>query len=193
MNNASFIKTIQNIVSIPLEKIEEIISHFESISIAKDEYFIKAGYYSDKYIFLEQGSIRAYTIDIYGNEITTEFYLENQFVFEVASFFQRTISKESFQAMEDCEARAISFEKLQYLFHTIPEFRELGRMILVKGFIRFKQRTLSHINETAEQRYENLVNAQPQLFQKASLKHIASYLGITDTSLSRIRREITNK
>jgi len=82
---------------------------------------------------------------------------------------------------------------LQTLFHNIPEFREFGRMILVKGFIAFKQRALSLINETAEQRLENLIKVRPEIFQKAPLKNIASYLGITDTSLSRIRREITKK
>jgi len=82
---------------------------------------------------------------------------------------------------------------LQTLFHNIPEFREFGRMILVKGFIAFKQRALSLINETAEQRLENLVKVRPEIFQKAPLKNIASFLGVTDTSLSRIRREIAKK
>ena len=79
------------------------------------------------------------------------------------------------------------------LFHSIYEFREFGRMILVKGFISFKQRTLSLINESAEQRYETLITARPEIFQRAPLKYIASYLGITDSSLSRIRRELAHK
>jgi hypothetical protein len=114
-------------------------------------------------------------------------------VFEVGSFFQKTPSKENFQALEDCSGWFINFDQLQLLFHTIPEFREFGRMILVKGFITFKQRALSLINERAERRYESLINARPDIFQKAPLKYIASYLGITDTSLSRIRRELSHK
>jgi len=66
-------------------------------------------------------------------------------------------------------------------------------MILVKGFISFKQRALSLINESAEERYETLINSRPEIFQRAPLKYIASYLGITDTSLSRIRRELAHK
>ena len=79
------------------------------------------------------------------------------------------------------------------LFHTIPEFRELARENLVNGFIALKERTLGMINLTAEQRYEHLLKTRPELFQNVPLKHLASYLGVTDTSLSRIRKELAQK
>jgi len=173
--------------------VEEIAAQFQSFEIKKNDLFIEEGKVSDRYLFLETGFIRSFTIDLDGNEVTTEFYSDNQIVFEVGSFFQKTVSKETFQALEDCKGWYITFDQLQYLFHSLPEFREYGRMILVKGFISFKQRTLSLINESAEKRYENLMSTRPQLMQKAPLKYIASYLGITDTSLSRIRREILHK
>ncbi|MGC4099816.1 Crp/Fnr family transcriptional regulator [Ferruginibacter sp.] len=189
-NLASFI-----LATIPLhpQKVEEIVAHFSTMEIGKNEYFITAGQYSNRYLYLEKGFIRAFTFDTEGNEVTTAFYNSNQVVFEVAAFFQKTVSKENFQALEDCCGWYIDYDQLQLLFHTVPEFREFGRMILVKGFAAFKQRTLSLINETAEQRYETLVQTRPELFQKAPLKHIASYLGITDSSLSRIRREFSGK
>jgi hypothetical protein len=125
--------------------------------------------------------------------VTTEFYSDRQVVFEVGSFFTKVPSTENFQALENCSGWFINYDQLNMLFHSIPEFREFGRMILVRGFISFKQRTLSLINETAEQRYERLISSRPEIFQKAPLKFIASFLGITDTSLSRIRREIVEK
>jgi len=79
------------------------------------------------------------------------------------------------------------------LFHSVPEFREFGRAMLVKEFVAFKQRTLLLINKTAEERYADLLNSNGEIFQFAQLKHIASYLGITDTSLSRIRKEYAKK
>ena len=193
MNRERLIEFIKETLPMSQNKVEEIASTFQNIEIAKGEYFIKYEKINNKYLFLEKGFIRSYTLDLEGNEVTTNFYSEKQIVFEVASFFQGTSSKENFQALEDCIGCYITYEQLQTLFHNIPEFREFGRMILVKGFIAFKQRTLSMINETAEQRLENLVKVRPEIFQKAPLKNIASYLGITDTSLSRIRREIANK
>jgi len=193
VNREHLIKFIEEVLPMPRNKVVEIASFFQYIEIAKDEYFIKYEKINNKYLFLERGFIRSYTYDLEGKEVTTNFYSECQVVFEVSSFFQGTSSKENFQALENCVGWYINYEQLQLLFHNIPEFREFGRMILVKGFIDFKQRTLSLINETAEQRLDNLVKIRPEIFQKAPLKNIASYLGITDTSLSRIRREIANK
>jgi CRP-like cAMP-binding protein len=188
MEKETLIKFIEQVLPIPRARVKEIAEQFQPRHIPKNEFFIKAGRPCNDYLFLESGFIRAFTHDPEGNEVTTEFYTANQVVFEVGSFFQKTLSKESFQALEDCDGWSIDFDQLNFLFHSIPEFREFGRMILVKGYISFKQRTLSLINETAEQRYETLINSRPVIFQKAPLKHIASYLGITDTSLSRIRR-----
>ena len=70
------------------------------------------------------------------------------------------------------------------------KYREWGRAHLAKNFFEFKQRSLSMITETATDRYKNLVEINPEIVKKASLKHIASFLGITATSLSRIRKSI---
>ena len=193
MDKKNLITFIENIIPIPREKVEEIAGHFQGMEIRKNDFFIKQGRVCDTYLFLEHGFIRSYTFDLEGNEVTTEFYSNNQIVFEVGSFFQKSLSKENYQALEDSSGWYIDFNQLQMMFHSIPEFREFGRMILVKGFISFKQRALSLINESAEHRYETLINARPEIFKRAPLKYIASYLGITDTSLSRIRRELAHR
>lgn len=193
MDKNALITFIEQVVPIPRQKVEEIASHFSEIQINKNDFFVKHGRVCTNYLFLEKGFIRSYTFDFEGNEVTTEFYSGNQIVFEVGSFFQKTVSKENFQALEDSNGWHINFDQLQTLFHSVPEFREFGRMILVNGFISFKQRALSLINESAEERYATLIKARPEIFQRAPLKYIASYLGITDTSLSRIRRELTLK
>jgi CRP-like cAMP-binding protein len=193
MDKESLITFIEGIVPIPRQTVKEIVTHFQALEIKKNGYFIKKGRICNNYLFLESGFIRAFTFDTEGNEVTTEFYSENQIVFEVGSFFQKTESKENYQALENCNGSYLTFDQLQVLFHSLPEFREFGRVILVKGYISFKHRTLSLINESAEQRYESLIKTRPEIFQKAPLKYIASYLGITDTSLSRIRKEVSGK
>src|SRR5438046_873660 len=82
--------------------------------------FIKQGRVCNNYLFLENGFIRSYTFDLDGNEVTTEFYSSGQIVFEVGSFFQKTSSKENFQALEDSYGWYIDFDQLQMLFHSIP-------------------------------------------------------------------------
>jgi CRP-like cAMP-binding protein len=172
---------------------KEIADQFLSKEISKNNFLLKEGKICNEYYFLENGFMRAFAHDTDGNDVTTNFYSNNQVVFEVSSFFNRTVSKENIQATEDCAGWYITYEQLNNLFHSLPEFREFGRAILVKGFTSLKVRMLSVITETAEQRYNALLRSNPEIFQHAALKHIASYLGITDTSLSRIRKEYSKK
>lgn len=180
-----------NLVS--LKTAEEIANTFKAKEIMRNEFLLKEGRVADEYFFLESGFIRSFAFDTEGNEVTTNFYSGSQVVFEVSSFFNRTIAKENFQAIEDCTGWYITYAELNNLFHSMHEFRDFGRSILVKGFSALKIRMLSMITETAEQRYNTLLKTNPEIFQHAALKHIASYLGITDTSLSRIRKEYSKK
>ncbi|MCX6316741.1 MAG: Crp/Fnr family transcriptional regulator [Bacteroidetes bacterium] len=189
----SLIQFFQQTLPLTEEKAMQIAAAFQPVSLQKGTYFVKKGQVSNRYLFLETGCMRAYAMDTSGTEVTTELYLPQQVVFEVASFFKKVPAAENYQALEDCTGQYITFDDLQTLFHAVPEFRELGRMILVNGFIAFKQRTLALISDTAEQRYEQLLATRPALLQHVPLKYIASYLGITDTSLSRIRKEMAQK
>ncbi|HEY2582420.1 MAG TPA: Crp/Fnr family transcriptional regulator [Mucilaginibacter sp.] len=180
-----------NIVS--LTSATQIAEQFDYKSISKNQFLLAAGKVSDEYLFLEKGCMRTFAHDTAGNEVTTNFCLPGQVAFEVSSFFNRTRSKENIQALTDCEGWFITYEQLNNLFHTLPEFREFGRSVLVRGFTDLKTRMLSMITETAEERYEILLQTKPEIFQLAPLKYIASYLGITDTSLSRIRKELLKK
>ena len=178
---------------ISFQKAEEIANYFTGKVLNKNEFFLKAGKPSNEYLFLENGFIRSYLFDTEGEEITTNFYSQNELVFEVSSFFQRVPSQEYFEATTNCTGWFLTYEKLNRLFHSLPEFREYGRSVLVRGFIAFKLRTISMINKTAEERYEMLITSSPEIFKNVPLKYIASYLGVTDTSLSRIRKSFTRK
>jgi len=173
--------------------VAEIVERFQHKLIARNELQLQVGKIADEYLYLEKGFMRSFAYTTEGDEVTTNFYLPGQMVFEASSFFNRTRSKEGIQALTDCEGWFLTYRALNDLFHGFPEFREFGRSMLVKGFADLKIRMLSMITETAEERYEQLLQDQPEIFQHASLKNIASYLGITDTSLSRIRKELSKR
>ncbi|MGZ3925133.1 MAG: Crp/Fnr family transcriptional regulator [Flavisolibacter sp.] len=174
-------------------KAREIAEHFQDKEIEKGELFLKEGHVSNEYLVLEKGFMRSYSFDLEGKEVTTAFHNNTYPVFEVASFFNRTPSRENIQALANCSGWFITYDQLNMLFHTVTEFRDFGRSILVKGFAGLKTRMLSLITETAEERYISLLQSNPDVFQYTPLKQIASYLGITDTSLSRIRKEMMKK
>ena len=193
MTKQPLIQFIQNSNLVSLRTAEDIAVTFEERTLQRNEFLLTEGKICDEYFFLAKGFMRAFAHDTAGNDVTTNFCSDNQVVFEVSSFFNRTRSKENIQALQDCIGWSITYQQLNDLFHSLPEFRELGRSVLVKGFSALKTRMLSHITETAEQRYDALLKTNPEIFQQAALKHIASYLGITDTSLSRIRKDFAKK
>ena len=193
MNYQKLIQFLQGSNLVSASGSAEIANTFSPKKLSKNDFLLKEGKVCNEYFFLENGFMRAFAHDIDGNDVTTNFYSGNQVVFEVSSFFNHTPSKENIQATEDCEGWYITYEELNHLFHSLYEFRDFGRAILVKGFSALKVRMLSMITETAEQRYDTLLKTNPEIFQHAALKHIASYLGITDTSLSRIRKEYSKK
>lgn len=175
------------------EILKEISSHFQERRISKNDLFLEMGKISNEYGFLIEGYMRAYTFNPEGEEITTNIYCPKEMVLEPMSFFKRVPAKENIQAISDCIYYSINFETINKLFHSIPEFREMGRSMLVGLLVEQKFRSLSLINDKAEHRYEILLQQKREMFQHVPLKYIASYLGITDTSFSRIRREHSKK
>lgn len=193
MKNENLIQFLLSSNLVSSQKAEEISNHFSIKEISRNDFFLKEGKVSNEYLFLENGFMRVFAFDTDGNDVTTNFCAGNEVVFEVSSFFNRTISRENIQALTDCTGWYITYDELNMLFHALPEFRAFGRHILVKGFTSLKIRMLSMITETGEERYERLIKNNPEIFQFAALKHIASYLGVTDTSLSRIRKTFSKK
>lgn len=190
MGKESLVCFIQKILPMPADKAEQISTYFTPKEFYKNEFLLKEGKICTESYFVESGFLRSYVVDIDGNEVTTDFYGSNIFANDFLSFFKRIPSNENIQVLADCTTWMINYEDLQVCFHTIPEFREFGRMMLINNYSRLKERMLGMVQLTAEQRYEKLVASHTEIFQNAPLKNIASYLGITDTSLSRIRKEI---
>jgi CRP-like cAMP-binding protein len=170
-----------------------VAEFFQKKQLTKNELFLLQGKISNEYFFLEEGCIRSFTHNLEGEDVTTGLYTANRVVCELSSFFKRIPSKENYQALSDCNVWVITFETLQQAFHALPEFREFGRALLVNEYAALKTRMLSTLHETAEERYTNLLRSSPDIFQHAPLKNIASFLGITDSSLSRIRKEFVKK
>lgn len=171
----------------------EIALLFTEKVMDKNDLLLHEGQVANEYYFLETGFMRAFVHDTEGREVTTNFYAPGNVVVEPSSFFNRVPTQENIQALEVSTGWFITYEQLNHLFHAYPAFREFGRSILVRVLTGLKDRTLSMITETAEQRYQRLLLSNPAVFQQAPLKQIASYLGITDSSLSRIRKELTKK
>jgi CRP-like cAMP-binding protein len=184
---------LRNIYHYPSLKeidLQKIIAMHHLVHIKKGELILREGQIAKTYGIILNGLIRSYVIDATGNEITTGFFGDTELYIEVASLFKQEPTQEYYQALTDCTLYEINFTEFQSLFINIPAFAEWGRAWMTQALSQQKERMLNMITRSAQERYLQLVQEKPQIIQNAALKYIASYLGITDTSLSRIRKEI---
>ncbi len=163
------------------------------MSFSKNDFLLKEGQTENHYWFIESGFVRSYVLDTEHNDITTNFYAKGDIVIDWPSFFLRSATRENIQALTDCICWQLDFDNFQKLFHGIQSFREQGRTTLVNSYFSLKKQSVSMIADQARERYIRLVKEKPHVVQNISLKHIATYLGVTDTSLSRIRKEISGE
>ncbi len=190
MDQSHFLKRIFKPENFNSDELESILMQFERVDFKKNDYLIEKGKIASYYYFLESGFLRSYTIDIEGNDITTKFFSEENIVIDWYSYFLKKPCKESIKAITNGTGWKISFSDFMKLFH-IEAFREVGRTRLIGNYFELKNHSISVIADQAKERYLNLIEEKPSIVQNVPLKHIATYLGITDTSLSRIRKEIT--
>lgn len=190
MIEKNFLNTIFSNTNLTIQEKEKVITSFSQITFKKNDFLFKKGRTLNHYYFLEKGFVRSFTHDYDGNEVTTKFYSESDIVLDWTSFMLRTPTQENFQASTDCVCWNITYKDFQELFNSIKGFRESGRTRFAKSYLELKTNRLSIISHTAKERYLMLLKKHPEIINNAPLKHIASYLGITDTSLSRIRKEI---
>lgn len=174
------------------EELAEIFQAHERVTFHKGEYILREGKTANEYFILEKGLARSFVNDFNGNEVTTNFFSENEIIIEVSSLFQRIPTQENMVCITDCECWKLSFEAFQDLFHRIPNLREWGRAWMSQQLFLYKQRSVEMFTLSATKRYLNLLEQKPEVIRYAPLKQIASYLGVTDTSLSRIRKELVS-
>ena len=160
----------------------------KKVELPKGALLITEGKICNHVYFLEKGCLRGfYNLD--GKEISFWFAFENNFVTSLFSFTTRKPGMENIQLIEDCTLWAIEYENLQQLYDKHADIGRLGRIMHERYYVMLEERFVSnHFNE-ARERYENLFTQAPHILQRVPLGYVATYLGITQETLSRIRNK----
>jgi len=162
---------------------------FEQVVLSKNEFLLTEGKVCRHLYFLQQGALRGfYTLD--GKEITHWFGFENDFVTSFHSYTTQQPAVESIQLLEGSILWRISKEKLTNLFDKHHEIERLVRIAYEKYYVRLEDRFVNSQFKTAADRYENLLHQTPRILERVPLGYIASYLGISQETLSRVRSKI---
>jgi len=167
-----------------------IMSKHSLSDCKKNLNIFQAGEIQTSYFCVESGLFRSYVIDYNGNQITTGFWQAGEIIIDEASLFLGIQSKENFQALTNCSYWEIHLEDFQELFYSIEHFADWGKNWMSQRLFEHKIRSIDMITISAKERYLKLLETKPEVIKNAPLKYIASYLGITDSSLSRIRADL---
>lgn len=169
---------------------DSILSAFKPVELNKGEFLLKSGNICRQMAFIESGYVRMYDI-VDGKEITLWIGSEGKFITSVSSFIFGTNNIWNIQAITDCKLFVINREDHFKLNKEEPKRLEFDNLLLAQSFALLERNMFSHLHTTAKQRFHTLMAEEPKLFQNVPLQYIASMLGITSESLSRLRKNET--
>lgn len=164
----------------------------QKIDLPKDAFLLEQGQICRHLWFLHQGAIKAYAI-INGEIHNTHFFVEECFLTNYMSILTKQPSELFFQATEDCQLSQLNYAHLENLYREHHRIEHIGRVMAETQFIAEYHRRKLLLQMDALERYEYVEEHQPEIFSRFALKDIASFLGITPVSLSRLRRYRLNK
>lgn len=158
--------------------------------LRKRQYLLQEGDVCKTIALLEKGSMRSYLVDPSGQEHITAFALEGWTIGDLSSFHSEQPSTQNIDALEDCELVLISRSAHDELLRTAPKYETYFRMLMTDAYMALQKRTLSMISLSLDDRYKAFIDIYPNIVQRVPQHMIASYMGLSPETLSRIRSRI---
>lgn len=159
----------------------------------KKEYIFKSGLVQSEMGFITKGLVRSFFIDERENDKTLRFLKENNFATHYVAFITQTKSPYSLICLEPTTIVAITYKSLQMAYQNLPSIQKFGRLMAEEILKLHQNRIESFLFESAEERYVAFTTTHQDLFNKISLTHLSSYLGIERQTITRIRQKLAKK
>ncbi len=183
---------LSTFISLNKSEQEQFIDKLQIKHFNKKELILQEGQVCKYAYFINYGCLRYY-YNIEGQENTAEFFFENGWYTDYASFLTGKPTNQNIETLEKTEVLLLSNTALEQLYTEIPKFERFGRLMAQNAVLGIRHRSEMLENLTAEERYIDLIKERPKVFQRIPQHYIASYLGIKPPSLSRIRKRISDQ
>lgn len=187
------LKNVHRFIELTPEEKKIFISLLKPKKVYKRQLLFQEGNIAHYQYFVTKGCLRTYFIDNKGQEHNVQFAIEDWWTGDMHGFLTQKESRFNIVAIEDSEMLSIDKPSMEELYHKVPKFNSYFRQLLQNAFISFQDRILSGMSETAEERYVNFRKKYPSMDKRIPQNQIASFLGITPESLSRVRKNLTEK
>lgn len=187
---SELIEIIRKEVAVPEEEAGYILSFFNKRKYKRNLLLLRSGEVAHEVFFVLKGALHQFYIDEAGNERTCNFTFENDFVTDLESFSQQTKSPSSIKALTETTCLSIRCTDLVALLKESPAMAEFFRILIERIAAKSIKRTKSLLSFSAEKQFLELVDEQPEIFQRVPQRYIAQYLGIAPESLSRIKKRL---
>ncbi len=179
-------KHIDEIVPLTSEEFDYVLSHFTAVNKRKHQFIVQEGEFVNKEFWVIKGCLKSYFFDNSGKEHILQFAMENWWATDYDAFMNRKKAKVSVDCLEDCELLYITYDNREKLTAEMHKMERFWAKKSKSGYVALQNRILSLLKNTAKERYDLLFKQYPQLFQRVPKKLIASYLGVSRETLSRL-------
>jgi len=189
INSELLKQSFSKLVTLSDEEWVIVLSYVHFKTYLKGDILLRQDEVCKSISYLLKGSVIYYQMNEKGEEVTTDFAFEGEWVTDNRSRISQTPSHLNVKVWEDAEISSISQNDLELLFQKVPAIERICRILIEQAYVKLVQLSIDLQILSAEERYQKLVTEYPQAFQRLPLYHIANYLGIAPKSLSRIRNK----
>lgn len=179
-------------VALTTRDLETVTRHFIPKKIRKRQYVLNAGDVCRYITFVEKGLLRSFAVDDEGREHVVQFASEGWWISDIGSFVSGKEALHNIEALEDSELLHLTRPAMDEMLAQLPVMERFFRILMQNNIIALQRRVIAYMSLSAEEKYLKLMEVAPDVVNRASQQHIASYLSITPETLSRIRKKVSS-
>lgn len=187
------IESIGKKVKFTAQEIELLKPYFIPKKIRKRQYLLNAGDTCQYVTFVEKGMLRSFTVDDEGHEHVVQFAIEGWWIADMGSFLSGKEAIYNIEALEDSEVLNLSKQAMEEMMKQLPAMERYFRLLMQNNIVALQRRVVAYMSLSAEEKYLKLMEVAPDIMNRASQQHLASYLSITPETLSRIRKQVSQR